>query len=69
MVDTYLPFFDVERELADPKLEKIPETLAVITAAINNREEYILPVTSQAETARDQQSLVLKRSYSRLTHA
>ena len=47
MVDTYLPFFDVERELADPKLEKIPETLAVITAAINNREDYILPVTSQ----------------------
>ena len=46
MVDAYLPYFDVARELADPKLDKIPETLAVITAAINNREEYILPVTS-----------------------
>lgn len=47
MVDTYLPYFDVERELADPKLKRIPERLAAITAAINNREEYILPVTGQ----------------------
>ena len=47
MVDTYLPFFDIERELADPKIQRIPERLAVILASINSRENYIQPVTEQ----------------------
>ena len=71
MVDTYLPYFDVARELADPKLDKIPETLAVITAAINNREEYIMPVTSMdrmiyegyyRQSGRDRQRPTVTRS-------
>ena len=71
MVDTYLPYFDVARELADPKLDKIPETLAVITAAINNREEYILPVTNMdrmiyegyyRQSGRDRQRPTVTRS-------
>lgn len=47
MVDTYLPYFDVERELADPKIQRIPERIAEVRAAINAHEEYILPVTQQ----------------------
>lgn len=47
MVDTYLPFFDVERELADPKIQRIPERLAVVLASINKREDYIQLVTEQ----------------------
>ena len=71
MVDAYLPYFDVARELADPKLDKIPETLAVITAAINNREEYILPVTRMdrmiyegyySQSGRDRQRPTVTRS-------
>ena len=71
MVDTYLPYFDVERELADPKLKRIPERLAAITAAINNREEYILPVTGQdrmiyegyyRQSGRDRQRPTVTRS-------
>jgi ferredoxin len=71
MVDTYLPYFDIERELADPKLKKIPETLAVITAAINNREEYMLPVSSMdrmiyegyyRQSGRDRQRPTVTRS-------
>lgn len=45
MVDTYLPYFDIEKELANPKIDAIPERLAAIVASINNRENYILPVT------------------------
>lgn len=71
MVDTYLPYFDVERELADPKLKRIPERLAAIAAAINNREEYILPVTGQdrmiyegyyRQSGRDRQRPTVTRS-------
>ena len=47
MVDTYLPYFDVEKELADPKLQCIPERLAAVLASINKRENYIQPVTEQ----------------------
>ena len=47
MVDTYLPYFDVERELADPKLQRIPERLAAVHASVNKRENYIQPVTEQ----------------------
>lgn len=45
MVDTYLPFFDIERELADPKIQRIPERVAAVLASINSRENYILPVS------------------------
>ena len=47
MVDTYLPYFDMERELADPKLQRIPERVATVLASINNRENYIQEVTEQ----------------------
>ena len=47
MVDTYLPYFDIERELADPKIQRIPEAVAAVVAAINSRENYILPVTQR----------------------
>ena len=45
MVDTYLPYFDAEREKADPKNQLIPEKIAAVLAAIDKRENYILPVT------------------------
>ncbi len=47
MVDTYLPYFDAEREKADPKNDRIPERIAAVSASINNREDYIQPVTQQ----------------------
>ncbi len=43
MVDTYLPFYDMEKEKATEKHTE--ENLAIIKAAINNRENYQLPVT------------------------
>ena len=45
MVDTYLPYFDAAREMADPKNQLIPEKIAAVLAAIDKRENYILPVT------------------------
>ena len=48
MVDTYLPYFDADREKADPKNQLIPEKIAAVLAAIDKRdkrENYILPVT------------------------
>ena len=45
MVDTYLPYFDAAREMADPKNQLIPEKIAAVLTAINKREDYILPVT------------------------
>jgi len=47
MVDTYLPYFDADREKADPKNLLIPEKVVSVLAAINNRENYMLPVTQQ----------------------
>ena len=47
MVDTYLPFFDAAREMADPKLQRIPERIATVSAEINSRKDYIQPVTQQ----------------------
>ena len=47
MVDTYLPYFDADREKADPKNQLIPEKIAAVLAAINKHENYILPVTQQ----------------------
>ena len=47
MVDTYLPFFDAAREMADPKLQRIPERLSAVTADINSHKNYIQPVTQE----------------------
>ena len=41
----YLPYFDAEREKADPKNQLIPEKIAAVLAAIDKHENYILPVT------------------------
>ena len=45
MVDTYLPYFDMEKEKAADK--QIPENLAAIKASINSRENFIRPVSEQ----------------------
>lgn len=45
MVDTYLPFFDQEREQAMDK--PTDEMLAKVKADINARENYIQPVTEE----------------------
>ena len=47
MVDTYLPYFDADREKADPKNQRIPERIAAILASINSRENYIQTVTQK----------------------
>ena len=47
MVDTYLPYFDADREKADPKNQRIPERIAAILASINSRENYIQTVTQE----------------------
>lgn len=43
MVDTYLPYFDMEKEKAIDK--KIPENLSVILSALNQHANYIQPVS------------------------
>lgn len=45
MVDTYLPFYDMEQQKAEDK--HIPEQLAAIKASINSREDFIRPVNDQ----------------------
>jgi len=45
MVDTYLPYYDMELQKAEDK--QIPENLAAIKASINSRENYIRPVSEQ----------------------
>lgn len=45
MVDTYLPFYDMELQKAEDK--QIPENLAAIKASVNSRENYIRPVSEQ----------------------
>jgi ferredoxin len=45
MVDTYLPYYDMEKEKAADK--QIPENLAAIKASINSRENFIRPVSKQ----------------------
>ncbi len=45
MVDTYLPYYDMEKEKAADK--QIPENLAAIKASINSRENFIRPVSEQ----------------------
>jgi len=45
MVDTYLPFYDMAEQKAQNK--HIPEQLATVLSAINNRENFHLPVTER----------------------
>ena len=45
MVDTYLPYYDMEKEKAADK--HIPENLAAIKASINSRENFIRPVSGK----------------------
>ena len=45
MVDSYLPYYDMDVERAQDK--HIPENLAAIKASINSRENYIRPVNDQ----------------------
>ena len=47
MVDTYLPYFDADREKADPKNQRIPERIAAVLASINSHENYIQAVTQE----------------------
>ena len=47
MVDTYLPYFDAEKEKADPKNQRVPERIAAVLASINSRENYIQAVTQE----------------------
>ena len=45
MVDTYLPYYDMELQKAEDK--QIPENLAAIKASVNSRENFIRPVSEQ----------------------
>lgn len=45
MVDTYLPWYDMDEQRAQDK--QIPENLAVILAGINGRENYLQPVNDE----------------------
>ena len=45
MVDTYLPYFDAAREMADPKNQLIPEKIAAVLAASSGRDRKRPTVT------------------------